>query len=49
MTGLWREICVRTVRSGPIIGFQGVGADGWADVFTSTVRIAGYRPQITRR
>ena len=37
-------ICVRTVRSGPGIVFQGVGADGRSVAIAATVRIAGYRP-----
>ena len=39
------EICVRTVRAAPTVGFQRVGADGWIGSSRSTVRMLGYRPQ----
>jgi hypothetical protein len=42
---LGRGICVRTVRSGPTIVFQGVGADGRRVAIAATVRIRGYRPR----
>ena len=38
-------ICVRIVRNGPGIGFQGVGADGRSVAIGGTVRIVDYRPQ----
>ena len=37
-------ICVRIVRNGPGIVFQGVGAGGRSVAIAATVRIAGYRP-----
>ena len=44
-SGLRREICVRTVRSGLTVGFQWVSADGRAVAVAATVRIVGNRPQ----
>jgi hypothetical protein len=39
---LRRGFCVRTVRSGPNVVFQGVRADGRRVAFVATVRMAGY-------
>jgi hypothetical protein len=43
--GLGRATCVRTVRSGPGIGLQEVGADGRDRLGAGIVRIVGDRPR----
>jgi hypothetical protein len=46
--GLGLAICVRTVRSGHGVGFQGVGADGLTAATASTVRLTVRRSGVAK-